>query len=199
DAIDAHLDDTLEDFDDWLWGKKNSFLKQIARKKCPHGKVTNDMVRKVLIDLGWQSYIYVANCIHAQTRYFMNALRNPLNVQEKQIFEMIYQKQDYLGDFPLLLLKERIPFLKGPMLALLNGHDDFDFVSTIHRLLYYYSEMAEMRRGVDRITQAYSKASRSQNRTIKFFEFNDTHPIEDKGQRHKTKPLEDEQNQGWDD
>ena len=151
------------------------------------------------MDLGWQSYTYVADCIHAQMRYFHNALRNPLSEQERQIFEMVYQKQSYLGNLPLLLLKERIPFLKAPMLALLNGQDDFDFAGTVHQLLNYYSEMADMRRGVDRTTQAFSVACRSQNRKINFFEFDETHPIEDRGQRRKTKPLEDEENQGWDD
>ncbi len=195
-AISAHLYDTQEQFNEWLWGGKNSFLKQIARKKCPHGKVTNPMVRKVLMDLGWKAYYDVGNCIHTQMSCFQNALPSPLNESERKIFEMVYQNQSYLGNLPLLLLNERIPFLKAPMLAWLNGQDDFDFVGTVHQLLYYYYEMADMRRGVDRTTQAFSVACRSQNRTIKIFEFDETCPVEDSGQRRKAKPLEDEENQG---
>ncbi|MCA9014765.1 MAG: hypothetical protein KDA77_05470, partial [Planctomycetaceae bacterium] len=141
EAIRAHLRDSQDDFNEWFWGCKNSFLKQIARKRCPHENVTNSMVRKVLLDLGWRAYTCVAECIHEQMYYFQNALRNPLNEQERQIFEMAYQKQSYLADLPLLLLYERIPFLKAPMLALLRGENDFDFTGTVHRLLFYYSQM----------------------------------------------------------
>lgn len=199
EAINAHLGDTQEEYNEWFWGSKNSFLKQIARKKCPYGKVTNSMVRKVLLDLGWQAYTYVADCIHAQIRYFRNALLNPLKEQERQIFEMAYQKQSYLADLPLLLLSERIPFLKAPMLAVLNGQNDFEFAGTVHQLLYYYSQMSDSRRGADRLIQDFRMACQSQNRPIKFLEFAESCPVEDNGKRRKYKPLYDEDNQGWDD
>ncbi|QDT86370.1 hypothetical protein MalM14_40460 [Gimesia chilikensis] len=198
-ATDAHLNDSQDDFNEWFWGSKNSFLKQIARKRCPYGNVTNPMVRKVLLDLGWQAYTYVADCIHAQMCNFQNALLNPLNKQERQIYEMLYQKQSYLANLPLLLLYERIPFLKAPMLAVLNGQNDFEFAGTVHQLLYYYSQMSDSRRGADRLIQDFHVSCRSQNRPIKILEFDESCPVEDNGKRRKYKPLYDEDNQGWGD
>ncbi len=66
---------------------------------------------------------------------------------------MVYLRQNYLGDFPLLLLKERLPLLTAPMLSVLSEDDDFDFIGTIHQLLYIYSEMADVRRDADRRIQ----------------------------------------------
>ncbi|MEQ8851177.1 hypothetical protein [Gimesia sp.] len=159
-AIEEHMGDTQEEFDNWFAGPKNSFLTQISKRKSPFGKLNNGMVRWTLMDLGWKAYRYVGNCIHAQMRCFQNALPAPLNQSERKIYEMIYLKQDYLGDFPLLLLKERLPLLTAPMLSVLSGDDDFDFVGTIHQLLYYYSDMTDNRRGADRRTQFFSKACR---------------------------------------
>lgn len=198
-AINAHLGDTQEEYNEWFWGSKNSFLKQIARKKCPYGNVTNSMVRKVLLDSGWWSYTFVADCVHAQMRYFQNALLNPLKEQERQIFEMVYQKQSDLADLPLLLLSERISFLKAPLMAVLDGQNDFEFAGTVHQLLYYYSQMSDSRRGADRLIQDFRMACQSQNHMIKFFECDETCPVEDTGKRRKYKPLYDEENQGWDD
>jgi len=159
-ALEKHQHDSQEEFDNWFSGPKNSFLTQISKQKCPFGKLNNDMIRWALLELGWKAYHYVGNCIHMQMRCFQNALPSPLNESERNIFEMAYMKQDYLGDFPLLLLKERLPFLTAPMLSVLSGDDDFDFVGTIHRLLYYYSDMTDIRRDADRRTQFISKVCR---------------------------------------
>lgn len=157
-ALEKHQHDSLEEFDNWFSGPKNSFLTQISKQKCPFGKLNNAMIRWVLLELGWKAYHYVGNCIHAQMCCFQNALPSPLNESERNIFEMAYLKQDYLGGFPVLLLKERLPFLTAPMLSVLSGDDDFDFVGTLHRLLYYYSDMTDIRRDADRRTQFISKA-----------------------------------------
>lgn len=159
-AVEEHMNDSQEEFDNWFSGPKNSFLTQISKQKCPFGKLNNDMIRWALLELGWKAYHYVGDCIHIQMRCFQNALPSPLNESEQKIFEMIYLKQNYLGDFPLLLLKERLPLLKTPMLSVLSGNDDFDFVGTIHKLLYYYSDMTDNRRDADRRTQRLSKACR---------------------------------------
>lgn len=156
-ALKKHMGDSQEKFDNWFSGGNNSFLTQISKKKCPFGKLNNGMVCWALMELGWKAYRYVGNCIHTQMRCFQNALPSPLNASEQKIFEMVYLKQDYLGDFPILLLKERLPLLTAPMLSVLSGDDDFDFIGTIHRLLYYYSYMDNVRREADRRIQASRK------------------------------------------
>lgn len=159
-ALEKHMDDSQEEFDNWFAGPKSSFLTQISKQKSPFGKLSNGMIRWTLLELGWKAYHYVGNCIHTQMRCFQNALSSPLNESERNIFEMVYLNQDYFGDFPLLLLKERLPFLTAPMLSVLSGDDDFDFIGTIHQLLYYYSDMTDIRRDSDQRTQNLSKACR---------------------------------------
>ncbi|WP_417390837.1 hypothetical protein [Gimesia sp.] len=176
-ALKKHLHDSQEEFDNWFAGPKNSFLTQISKQKCPYGKLNNGMVRWALMELGWKSYHYVGNCIHTQMRCFQNALPASLSESERNIFEMVYLKQDYLGDFPLLLLKERLPLLTAPMLSVLSGDDDFDFIGTIHQLLYIYSDMADVRRDADRRSQKVSKAlkrSEGSNGAIGMVAYNGT-------------------------
>lgn len=198
-AIEKHQHDSQEKFDNWFSGPGNSFLNQISKKKCPFENISNGMVRWALLEFGWKAYHYVSNCIHAQMRSLQNALPAPLEEEERKIFEMVYLKQDYLGEFPLLLLQERLSFLQLPMLAVLNGQDDFDFVGTIHQLLFYYSSMADSRRDADRRTQAFSVECRKQDRMIKIFEYNDDHPIKDDGIRRRYKPLNDDEENNLDD
>ncbi len=198
-AIEKHQHDSQEKFDNWFSGPGNSFLSQISKKKCPFGKLDNDIVRWVLLEWGWEAYHYVGKCIDAQMRCLLNALPAPLDERERKIFEMVYLKQDCLGEFPLLLLQERLSFLQIPMLAVLNGQDDFDFAGTIHRLLLYYSSMAESRRAADRRIQGFSDQCRKQKHVIKIFEYKDDQPVEDSGKRRRYKPLTDDEEDNWDD
>lgn len=198
-AIEKHQHDSQEKFDNWFSGPRNSFLSQISKKKCPFGKLDNDTVRWVLLEWGWDAYHYVGNCIDAQMRCLKNALPAPLDARERKIFEMVYLKQDYLGEFPLLLLQERLSFLQIPMLAVLNGQEDFDFAGTIHRLLLNYSSMAESRRAADRRIQDFSFQCGKQKRMIKIFEYKDDQPVEDSGNRRRYKPLTDDEEDNWND
>lgn len=198
-AIEKHQHDSQEKFDSWFSGPGNSFLSQISKKKCPFGKLDNDMVRWTLMELGWKAYHYIGDCINTQMRCLQNALPTPLNESERKIFEMVYLRQDYLGKLPLLLLQERLSFLQAPMLAVLNGQDDFDVAGTIHQLLLYYSSMAELRRAADRRTQSFSAQCRKQKRVIKIFEYKDDQPVEDNGIRRRYKPLTDDEEDNWND
>jgi len=197
-AIELHMDDTQEKFNQWFSSSSNTFIKQIAKKKCPHGTLTNDMVRKVLLDLGWQAYAYMAGCLNTQMKCFQNAMPEPLSGKEREIFEMIYLQQEYFNNLPLVLLQERIPFLKWPMLSVLSGRNDFAFVGTLHRLLYYYSSMIDSRRRADLLAKNYSLECHEQNRTIRTFNFDEEHPVEDKGIRHYGKNIYENENDGWD-
>lgn len=161
-AMEKHMKDSQEAFDNWFWGPNNSFLKQITKKKCSPEECTIEMVRGVLLKLGWDAYAYMAQCIHVQMKCFQNAIPEPLNGKEKKRFEMYYLQQECFGDFPLILLKDRIPFLWAPIESFLSGCNDFDFPGTIHQLLRYYSEMIETRREQDRIAQRRTVLKRDQ-------------------------------------
>ncbi|WP_146506096.1 hypothetical protein [Rubinisphaera italica] len=198
-AIEKRLKKTTEGFDEWLIGPKNSFIKLIASRVYTCGPVTKMMVRCALLELGWKAYQYLADCIRAQMRCFRNALPKELNEQEQELFDRVYIPQEGFGGLPLVLIRERLPFLKASILAKFRG-EDFDEAGVIHQLLNYYSEMVNNRREADRRLKQYSLASLKMGRNLRIYEHDDTHPVEGNGNRRvNRKPLYDEENHGWDD
>lgn len=198
-VIEKRLKKTTEGFEEWLFGPKNSFIKLIASRKYTHGPLTKEVVRRCLLELGWEAYQYLADCIRVQMRCFRNALPNELNEQELEYFDRIYMPQEDFGGLPLVLIRERIPLLKMPMLAGLCG-EDFDEAGVIHRLLSDYVEMVNNRREADRRAKQYSSAGLDLGRCLRIFEFDENRPVEDHGNRQvNRKRLHDEENQGWDD
>jgi hypothetical protein len=150
-ALDRHLADETAAFEKWFLGPKNSLVHQLAKQKRGRGgELAEDDVREVLLHLGWQACQYAANCIHAQLRFFQNALPDPLSEREACWFEHMHQRQAYLGNLPLVLLVERFPFLRALLWELWEGLPDLRPVPVLHRLLFYYSDMATRRREVDR-------------------------------------------------
>ena len=62
-AIWPHLDDDTVMFNDWFWGRHNSFVKQIAQqKKGPGGELDPEVVERYLLQKGWEAYEYVGHC-----------------------------------------------------------------------------------------------------------------------------------------
>ena len=62
----------------------------------------------------------------------------------------MYSGQPHLGGLPLILLRDRFPFLRGATLGVLAAPGDPGPVGVLLRLLQYYEEMAAARREVDR-------------------------------------------------
>lgn len=150
-AIYPHLEDDNQAFDKWFLGPKNSLIHQLAKqKRSPGGELPEEDVRKVLLELGWQSYQFAANCIHAQMRTFQNAIPEPLSPREALLFEHMHLPQAYLGNFPLILLAPRFGFIKGLLWEIWERLPDRDLLPVFYRLLDFYGEMARRRREADR-------------------------------------------------
>jgi hypothetical protein len=155
EAIDEHLDEPREDYDRWFTGPANSLVKQIAQqKKKPGGRLRQEEVRLALLHLGWHSYEYVGPCVHALMRTIKNAIRDPLNGQERQLFEHMHESQPYYGNLPVALLAERTHFLRRAVLAIWQEPENREHVQVLHRLLQYYAQMADKRRQADRESKA---------------------------------------------
>ena len=59
-AIWPHLGDETAVFNDWFWGRHNSFIKQIAQqKKSRGGELDPQDVEWYLLQRGWDGYEYV--------------------------------------------------------------------------------------------------------------------------------------------
>jgi hypothetical protein len=150
-ALERHLGDEAALFDGWLAGQKNSFVRQLAQqKKAFGGPLQRDVVRRVLQDLGWDAYPYMADCLHVMMWVFMQILPEPLNEAEKSRFERMYFKQSYFGRLPSALLAERFRFLNGILWDIVEATDNRSAIAVLHRLLAYYGEMATNRRMIDR-------------------------------------------------
>lgn len=151
DALNRHLLDNADRFAKWFWGPKSSFIHQISKQKRSRGgPLEEEEVRQALIHLGWRTYDYASNCIHAQMRIIQNALPEPLTAQERLLFEHLHQRQEYLGNLPLVLLVQRFQFLKGALWQLWESLPDLGSVPVLHRLLDYFATMAAKRREADR-------------------------------------------------
>jgi hypothetical protein len=150
-AVDPHLDDETAAFEKWFLGSNNRLAHQLAKQKRSRGgELAEDDVRDVLLHLGWRAYQYAAQCIHAQMRFFRNALPDPLSEREACWFEHMHQPQPYLGNLPLVLLLQRFRFLRAPLWELWEGLPDLRPVPVLHRLLFYYADMVARRREADR-------------------------------------------------
>jgi hypothetical protein len=150
-ALQRHLDKDTGPFEKWFLGSNNSLVHQLAKqKRSTGGALEEEDVRRVLLHLGWQSYEFASNCLHAQMRIFHNALPDPLTDRERLLFEHLHLRQPYLGNFPLLLLAPRLGFIKGLLWDLWEMLPNRSLVPVVHRLFDYYATMAARRREADR-------------------------------------------------
>jgi len=146
-AIHGHLTDPAAAFDAWFSGPKNSFVRQIAKRKLlPGGQLDQQVVRRALADLGWQAYRYVADCIHTVMRVIENLIPEPLTGTEQICFEQMHLNQPHFGNLPLVLLVERFPFSKEVIWDIFLNPGDQQAIGILHRLFDWYSDIARRRR-----------------------------------------------------
>jgi hypothetical protein len=156
EAINSHLDDEREAFDAWFCGPSNSLVKQIAQQKSGPGRLPREDVRQALLYLGWQAYTYVGQCVHALMRTIKNSIPEPLNEEERCLFEQMHESQPYYGGLPLAMLAERTAFLKRAALAIWNEPGNSEHIRVLHRVLNYYGEMMSKRRQADRQSKQHT-------------------------------------------
>jgi hypothetical protein len=163
-AVEPHLVDGTDDFVRWFRGPKNSFVNQVAKQKgAKGGKLTADVVRKVLAEQGWVAYRHVADAVHTALFLFRRTLPVPLNEMEGRVFERVHLKQDCFGGFPSLMLAERFPQLRTILTNVWEDEDNSEAIAVMHRLLVYYSEMAATRRAADRLSKARKAGTRNKS------------------------------------
>ena len=149
-AVAAHESDTTDDFYKWFSGPNNSLVKQVAQQKNqPGGKLSREDVRRTLLHLGIEAFRFLGPCIHALMRTIKNSIPQPLNEKEKLLFEHMYESQPEYGNVPAALLADRMSDVECAVLAIWDEPANQEHVRVLHRLLYYYSEMAKRRRQAD--------------------------------------------------
>jgi hypothetical protein len=157
-AFEDHLKDSTEQFNNWFWGPKNSFLKQLAKQRRARGEErTDEEIRGALLELGWAAYEYVAGCLSCQMQAFANALPQPLAPAERQIFEQMHLLQPHFGGLSLILLAERLGFCARAIQDVVEHPGDPSRIQVFHRSLSNYAILAWERREADRRVKAESQ------------------------------------------
>ena len=152
--LEAHLADGTDDFNRFFFGEREDIVHRISKQVKGGGPIPREVVRQALLELVWDSYRYVGDCVSVQMHAFLLTLPAPPTAEERAAFEAVYFKQAHLGGLPLVMLWHRFDFLRGAILDVLADPVDGRRVGVLLRLIQYYSEMAGKRREVDR---SYSK------------------------------------------
>ncbi|MDB5349338.1 MAG: hypothetical protein JWN86_585 [Planctomycetota bacterium] len=156
--LDEHLEDDAESFRKYFFRGRDNVLHRISRRTADGGPIAREKVRQVLLELVFESYGDLGGCIDLQMRAFEEALRMTLTAHERELFRAIYAGQPYLGGLPLILLKDRFPFLKDAILVILEVPADRSRDGTLLRMCEYYSSMIANRRAADRQAKAQGQA-----------------------------------------
>lgn len=154
-AFGKHLDDASSAFDKWYFGGHSGLVNQIAKqKKAPGGVLDRDEVSAALVEIGWTSFASVAECVEATMKEFASLLPTPLKPDEQQQFEAMYYCQPWLGGLSLVLLRDRLQFLRDALVSLWDEPTSPHRIGVVHRLLAYYAAMASEAREADRRRKA---------------------------------------------
>ena len=152
DALATHLSDGNDQFRRWLLSPGNSLIKQIAkRKKAAHGSLPLDVVRQVILDLGWQAYHYISGCLHAQMWAIQRVLPLSYSPQDEQTYKNMYMPHSAFAHLPLPLLSARLGILRPALLHWWSAPEDMEMVKVVHRILSFYTFMSDQRRRADRL------------------------------------------------
>ncbi len=149
-TIWPHLDDETAVFNDWFWGRHNTFVKQVAQqKKRPGGELEPEIVEQYLLEKGWEAYEYVGHCVRAWAHDFLEAIPEPLTRSERSAFALLYFCLPKFGKVPLVLLAEKLHFV-SPLLEEIVSQPSSDRpVQVLYRLLQFYTSMVPARRRAD--------------------------------------------------
>lgn len=158
-AVHQHLNvGTNTEFMNWLSGGTSSFVKQLAdQKKAPGGRIAQQVVRDVLLELGWQAYHYMADCFSLQIQAFKQAIPDPLSASEQVRFDRIFLPHPALGHLPLLMIRPRISAFNQAFQVYWETGDE-TMIPVLHQLLNFYAFMSNERRNADRRGQQISRA-----------------------------------------
>jgi hypothetical protein len=150
DAFKRHTEEPASEFYSWIWGRNNTFVKQIAQKKSVEGgELPKEDVKRTLLELGWESYTYVAGCISQMMQAVFKALPTPFTSEEFKVFEEMHLPRPHFGGLPFILLWDRYEFVESVVLDLCENPGDRRTIQVFHCLLHFYADMSSRRRLID--------------------------------------------------
>ena len=133
--IEPHLGDDTATFNRRFFEGRNDLVHRIAKQKKAGGPIPSEDVRRALLDLVFDAFTYVGDCVCLQMQAFLLALPSPLGERDRAGFAALYFKLDHLGGLPLILLRDRFAFLKESILDILAAPGEPGPVGVLLRLL----------------------------------------------------------------
>ena len=112
-AADRHLQD-IDDVIEWFHSTASNWPSAIANQKRGGGKLDRDEVQRVILDFGWDSYWYVAQCLQVFAVAFRHSLGETMTAEERIIFEQFIVQQPYLGGLAHLYFTREKRLSSGP-------------------------------------------------------------------------------------
>ncbi len=173
-AIERHHELDGPAYRKWLFEDLDNLVHGIAKRKSGGVRLTRSEVRHGLLDMAFDSYRYVGDCVHVQMRAFAASLAEPLNPDERRLFDPTYARQDGFGGLPLVLLRDRFEWLREGVLAVWDAPADPAGAGALLRLLEYYGTMVRTRRRGDTSKKATGKSKNNDCRPAAILAFDDT-------------------------
>ncbi len=141
---------SFEEFERLYVAEVASWIRNAAnRKHCTGGVMAKDVLRQAVLQLGWQAYDYLADCLVMFNTWFITALPEKLSEDEQERFLQVFGRQPHYGNLPLLLMMERHALFSPVVSQLVEAPENKQLVGTFHRLLAIYADMCRERRLAD--------------------------------------------------
>lgn len=147
EAVQRHLDQSTDDFDQWMFCDFDNLVQQLANRRTG-GQIPRESVRYVLFDLLWRSHRYVSACVCLQMQALRLALPK-LSSIESHRFGLWFEQQPWLGELVPILLHSRIGYVFPTLLDLEESPGDLKPVGVMLRALCLHAELVQNRREAD--------------------------------------------------
>lgn len=142
--------DTLDRFNSIITDRKADIPRRISKVKGPGGrKVSRDVIRRVYLDLCWQSLVFCGLCVEVQMRAIQVHLPT-LSTDSEQLYRLRYYCHPKFGGLPLAMAGERTHFLREAIVDVWGSNGDDKAFAVLNRMLAYYAELNDERRASDR-------------------------------------------------
>jgi hypothetical protein len=148
-SLQKHLNDSNEEFGCWIKDDKSDLIRSIS--KSPSCRWSRSQVRRALLELGWRALQSMGKCIDLQMRSFRDVFPQPLTPQENRFYAQSFLANPLFGGLPLVLIHERLTFLKEAILEVWNSQSDRESIAVVHQMMNYYSVLTGNRRAADRL------------------------------------------------
>lgn len=163
DAVRLHLNDSDVDFNRWFFEKVDGVVHQIAKRRRPDGPIERQTVRQTVLELVADSWPYVGGAINEFMKSISTSIDPPLTPDDQSVFDVIYRRNPYLGELPMILLHEQFPELQRAVLAIMENPRAAESWGRFVRAIQTHATMSARRREADKLRKRSNKSVKQLN------------------------------------